>query len=191
MVEQESKLFWKEMYRGENDLYVKLLENVFYGSFFLGAVPRLDIDKSLPRLELLVIAPTQEDSMDHWTNASTHLESLIKAISFMGFEVSLDHSMFANEAKMDVLPSMIIRVHDTVKHWSAELMSRVQEYIGFYLSRYAQGKKIQGIKVRPFTKQELELLYAELRRERELRAGGGDESKNFMKPDKNQGLLPN
>ena len=84
--------------------------------------------------------------------------------------------MFASEAKLDVLPGLVIRVHDTVKHWASELLSRVQEYVGYFLASYVNKKKVQGVKLRPFTRQELELLYGQLRRDRELRAGAAPSS---------------
>src|SRR5262249_18003575 len=62
---QAEKLFW-ETFRAESDPYVKMLDNVFYGSFFMGAVPRLDIEKYLPRLEMMVTSRTAEESGDPW-----------------------------------------------------------------------------------------------------------------------------
>jgi hypothetical protein len=79
--------------------------------------------------------------------------------------------MFGNKSKLDVLPALLIRVHDTVKHWAAELLSRVQEYVGFHLSRYVKGKRIRGVQVRPFTREELQMLHAQLRQERHVQAG--------------------
>jgi hypothetical protein len=64
-----------------------------------------------------------------------------------------------------------------VKIWAAELLSRVQEFIGYYLARYVKTKKFRGIKVRPFTRAELELLYSQLKRERELQAGASGAGK--------------
>ncbi len=168
---QEKKVFWETIFRPESDPYVKMMENVFYGSFFLGAVPRLDIDKKLPRLEVLVPAPTIEDSSNPWPSVLPHIDRLTSALKQNGFQVSAEHSMFKNDAQLDVLPELIIRAHDTVKHWAAELLSRVQEYIGYYMARYVKTKQFRGIKVRPFTRDELELLYSQLKRERELQAG--------------------
>jgi len=176
-LDQEKTVFWETLFRPESDPYVKMLENVFYGGFFLGAVPRLDIGKSLPRFEFLALAPTREDEGDPWPSAQPHLDRLLRALRQNGFDVAAEHNMFASDAKLDVLPSLIIQAHDTVKHWAAELLSRVQEYIGFYLARYVRTKKFRGIKVRPFTRDELELLYAQLRRERELQAGVANPSK--------------
>jgi hypothetical protein len=173
---QEEQHFWFTLFREENDPYVKMLETVFYGSFFLGAVPRLDNEKNLPRLEFLVPGPTREGGDSPWGSANTHRDRLIAALRQNGFDVSAEHSIFGNRAKLDVLPSLLIKVHDTVKHWAAELLSRVQEYVGFHLARYVKGKKLRGVKVRPFSRDELELLHAQLRQEREFQAGASERS---------------
>ncbi|MCI0408112.1 MAG: hypothetical protein L0191_06020 [Acidobacteria bacterium] len=174
---EEKKVFWETLFRRENDSYVKMLENVFYGGFFLGAVPRLDIDKSLPRFEFLVPASTRDTDPDLWNSMWAHLGRLIKALQQNKFEVSAEHRLFKSEAKIDVLPSLVIRAHDTVKHWAAELLTRVHEYIGYYLARHVKTKKLRGIRVRPFSRDELELLYSQLKQERELQAGARKETK--------------
>jgi hypothetical protein len=168
---QEARHFWEDLFRGENDPYVKMLENVFYGSMFVGAVPRLDNEKNLPRLEFLVPAATHDRDGLPWPSANAHRDRLISAIHQNEFDVSNEHSMFDDRAKLDVLPSLLIRVHDTVKHWAADLMSRVQEYVGFHLARYVKQKKIRGVRVRPFTRGELEMLHTQLQQEREAQAG--------------------
>jgi hypothetical protein len=168
---QEQRHFWETLFRGENDPYVRMLDTVFYGSFFLGAVPRLDNEKNLPRLEFLVPASTRESDGAPWANSSVHRDRLISALHQNGFDVSAEHSMFGNKAKLDILPALLIRVHDTVKHWAAELLSRVQEYVGFHLARYVKAKRIRGVKIRPFTREEMEMLHAQLRQEREFQAG--------------------
>lgn len=164
--------FW-EGFRGENDPFVQMLRNVWYGSFFLASVPRLDFEKYLPRIEFLTPHPLEDPGAALWDTVSAHCGRLLASLKLMGFEVSAEHTMFEHESKLDVLPALIIKVHDTVKIWATELLSRVQEYIGYHLSRYIRQKSFQGIRVRPFTKAELELLYQQLRRERELRAGAG------------------
>ena len=137
----------------------------------MGAVPRLDLEKSLPRLEFLVPSPTSEDSIEPWEAAARHRQRLVKAIRQTGFQVSLEHSIFNSKAKVDVLPSLLIRAHDTVKLWATELLSRVQEYVGYYLARHVRNKKFHGVKVRPFTRDEFQLLYSQLKDERDLKAG--------------------
>ncbi len=168
---QEKRMFWESHFRPESDEYIKLLKNVYYASFFMGAVPRLDIEKSLPRLEFVVCSSTAEDSGDPWPTVVPHRDRLIEALRQVGFEVSAEHTMFQSKGKIDVLPKPLIRVHDTVKLWAAELLSRTQEFVGYYLARYVKTKKFRGVKVRPFNKAELEMLYSQLKRERELRAG--------------------
>jgi len=170
--DREQRLFW-DTFRRENDPYVKMLENVFYATFFLGAVPRLDIGTSLPRIEGLVTASTGSTE-DPWPVANRHRDRLLTALQQHGFDVSAEHSMFRSDAAIDVLPRLSIRAHDTVKLWAADLLARVQEYVGSYLARYVNTKKFRGVKVRPFTRDELKILYDQLKRERELQAGTGE-----------------
>jgi hypothetical protein len=174
-LDPEERHFWFTLFREENDPYVKMLESVFYGSFFLGAVPRLDNEKNLPRIEFLVPAATRESGESPMESANVHRDRLIAALRQNGFDVSAEHSMFGNKAKLDVLPALLIRVHDTVKHWAAELLTRVQEYVGFHLARYVKHKKLTGVQVRPFNRAELEMLHAQLRQEREFQAGAADQ----------------
>jgi len=170
-VDQEKRIFW-ESFRPESDPYVRMLDHVFYCGFFLGAVPRLDLEKNLPRLEVLVTSPTDESKEDPSPAALAHVTRLIAALQQNGFEVSAEHNMFQDKAKIDILPALVIKVHDTVKHWAAELLSRVQEYVGFLLARHVTTQKVRGVRVRPFTRSELERLYSQLKQERELQAGG-------------------
>jgi hypothetical protein len=169
-----SRLFW-ETFRRENDPYVKMLDNVFYATFFVGAVPRLEVDKHLPRIEILVPAATTAGE-DPWPAAARHRDRLLAALQQNGFDVSAEHTMFRSDAAIDVLPRLLIRAHDTVKQWAADLLSRVQEYVGYYLARYVRTKKFRGVKIRPFTRDELTLLYEQLSRERELQAGASSDT---------------
>jgi hypothetical protein len=168
---REEMLFW-ETFRPDSDPYMKMLGGVFFGNVFVGAVPRLDIDNSLPRIEFVVPAETPETSSPPWAVANEHRDRLLAALKESQFQVSAEHQMFHDTGKIDVLPVPIIRVHDTVKLWAAELLSRVQEFLTFYLARYIKSKRGRRVKIRPFTKAELELLYVQLKQERELRAGG-------------------
>jgi hypothetical protein len=86
--------------------------------------------------------------------------------------VAAEHNMFDSKAKLDVLPSLLTRVHDTVKHWANDLLSRVQEYVGFYVARYVNAKRLRGLTIRPWHRSEFSLLYDTLRREREAHSGG-------------------
>lgn len=167
---EEEKYFWSN-FRGERDVYVQMLQNVWYSSFYLGAVPRLDIEKFLPRMEFAVMSPVEEDGKFPKKEVDKHRSLLLSAIKSMGFEVSSEHSMFASVAKLDVLPALLIRVHDTVKIWATELLSRVQEYIGYHLARMAKTTSIGGVRVRQWKKAELESWARQLRRERDGQAG--------------------
>ncbi len=183
----EQTLFWQEFFRGEHDPYVKMLENVYYGSFFAGTVPRIDnVGKTLPRFEFLVPTPTAEGGGSFWPVAEPHLSRLLTALKQNGFDVSLEHSMFADKGTMDILPTILIKAHDTVKVWGQDLISRVHEYIGYHLARYINTKKIKGIQIRPFKKEELELLYTQLKRERDLKAGSGTQRSKSMLENKNE-----
>ena len=179
-LDQEKRWFWEAYFRPQSDPYVKMLDNVFYANFFLGAVPRSGTGEKLPRFEFVAPAPTKEEGEDPWPNVQPLLSRLIGAVRQNGFEVSDEHSMFKSELRIDVLPSLLIRVHETVKLWAADLLNRVQEYVGYQLSRAVNNRKFRGVKVRPFTKSELELLYSQLKQERELQAGFPNPSKKML-----------
>jgi hypothetical protein len=112
-----------------------------------------------------------ESKPENWKGIATHCDRLISAIAQDGLDVSAEHTMFASKDKLDVLPRLLIRAHDTVKYWAAELMTRVQEYIGYYLSRHAQSKGFKGATMRPFTANELRLWWRSLKDERDTQAG--------------------
>ena len=88
--------------------------------------------------------------------------------------------MFESGLRIDVLPSLLIRVHEMVKLWAADPLNQVHEYVGYQLSRAINNRKFRGVKVRPFTKNELELLYSQLKRERELQAGISNPSEKML-----------
>jgi len=169
-VRDEDRLFWSG-FQGPADSFVKMLREAQYGSFFLAAIPRLDSSNMLPRFELFVPARTAENDPLPWVVATRHAQRLLAAIQAVGWDVAAEHAMFLEEPKLDVLPRLLIKAHDTVKIWAAELLGRVQEYVGYQLARYTKTKRMRGIQVRPFTRAELEALYAELRKERERQAG--------------------
>ena len=167
----ESTLFWRDNFRGSADSYVQMLDNVWYGSFFLGAVPRLDAERYLPRMELLVPASTAENGSASIDATRHHLKRLLGALEQQGFEVSLEHSMFRARSFVEILPRMIVKVHETVKIWAQELMSRLQEYVGTVLSRYVRDKQMRNLRVRPFTRNELQVLLEELKENRRRMSG--------------------
>jgi hypothetical protein len=157
---------------------VQMLKNVWYGSFFFGAVPRLDAERYLPRVEMLLASPTLEGGSDSLKAADSHCTRLLEALTQNGFEVSLEHSMFKDRSYVEVLPTLLTRVHETVKIWAQELMSRVQEYVGNVLSKYVKGKQMRNLRVRPFSRAELKVLLGELKQKRKELAG--DTSRNVI-----------
>lgn len=170
-LDQEKAHFWMELFRPGHDPYEQMMEHVSYAGFYLGCVPRLDGDKHLPRVEFIVNGSNAENDRMDWHQVDSHRERLTGALKQNDFQVAAEHNMFGSKFKLDVLPSLLTRVHETVKVWAEDLLSRVQEYVGYYIARYVQSKRLRGIGVRPFTREELELLYKSLKRERDARAG--------------------
>jgi hypothetical protein len=131
----------------------------------------LEVERYLPRIEFIVPAdvygsPTPEPVARH------HLERLCAGLRQTGFEVSAEHSMFRDVTSLEVLPELVARAHDTVKTWAQELLARLDEYLVGIIGRHIQAKRSRGIRVRPFTKEELRTLHQSLEDERR-RLGGG------------------
>jgi len=157
-----------------------MLQKVWYAGFFIGAVPRLDADRFLPRIEVLVPESNEEKGFESMIAAASHLQRVLEGLQQDGFEVSLAHSLFKDRSFVEVLPVLLIRVHDTVKIWAEELMSRVQEYVGNVLSQYVRQKRIRGIRVRPFKREELKILLDDLESNRKRLAG--NEERKTLEP---------
>jgi hypothetical protein len=170
-IEQPEDTFWID-FLGAQDPFLKLLENAWYAYFFLGAVPQLDQKQALPRFEALVAATTAE-SGEFRQEASTSCNKLIDALKVTGFDVSAEHAMFDAKGWIDVVPRLLVEVHYTVKIWAAELMSRVQEYVGYHMSRYIKGAH-RGIRVRPWRRAELQAWATQMTEERRRQAGDTD-----------------
>ncbi|HVV00232.1 MAG TPA: hypothetical protein VHH88_02650, partial [Verrucomicrobiae bacterium] len=170
-------------FRGEKDPYVQMLQNCWYASIYLGCVPRLDLNNVLPRCEFILPVPTEETGAFAAKEIPAHLRRIIVALRTVKFDVSADHSMFQDLLKIDVLPSLLIRVHETVKIWAAELASRVNEYIGFYISRHVGAGARRGVRVRPWTANELKSFARQLQAERNLQAGDGNRPEQLPEPN--------
>lgn len=170
-LDPEKAMFWMEYFRPGHDPYVQMMDHVAYAGLYVAGVPRLDGDKHLPRVEFIVNGSNRESDPREWAHVMAHRDRLLSALKQNGFEVSAEHSMFGSKFKLDVLPSLLIQVHDTVKIWAADLLSRVQEYVGYYIARYVHSKRVRKLGVRPFTRDEYELLYNLLKRERDAMAG--------------------
>ncbi len=63
-----------------------------------------------------------------------------------------------------------------------ELSSRVNEYIGYYISRHVGSGARRGVRVRPWTATELKSFAIQLQAERNLQAGVGNTAPNQL-PD--------
>jgi hypothetical protein len=107
-----------------------MLRTVHYANVFVASVPRLDNDVVLPRLEALVVWPTDEDSESPWPAAERSVTASLSAIRTVDFDVAAEHDMFSDRPILDVLPALLISTHELVKTWALELVGRVQEYVG-------------------------------------------------------------
>jgi hypothetical protein len=160
-----------DKFRGENDPFVQMLNNCWYAACYIGCVPRLDLNNVLPRSEFVLPVATIESGEFPVADVQRHLDRLVAALRTVKFDVSAEHSMFQTLLKIDILPSILIRVHETVKVWAAELAARVNEYIGSYIKRHIGDRQHRGIRVRPWTAQELKHFALQLKTERDLQAG--------------------
>ena len=171
--------FWQD-FRGSADPYVQMLRNVAYATCFIAAIPRLEVERYLPRIEFIV--PTDVyGTPDPSKVADHHLERICAGLAQTGFEVSAEHSMFRDVSTLEVIPELVARVHDTVKTWAQELLVRVDEYLAAIIGRHIQAKRSRGIRVRPFTKEELRVLHQSLEDERR-RLGGGTAPRRMLNP---------
>ena len=106
----------------------------------------------------------------------------MEALKLVDFDVAKEHSMFAAKGWIDVLPSLLVQVHYTVKVWATELQARVQEYVGEHLIRYLKGKH-RSIRIRPWKRAEIEAWLTQMTDERRRQAGGSnrnDQSGNIL-----------
>jgi len=171
-VENPEDAFWCDDFRGKHDSYIQMFENAWYANFFLAAVPRLDQKQSLPRFEVLVPSQTMEDG-EFDPNGLERCNKLMDALKLDNFDVAKEHSMFDAKGWIDVLPSLLVKVHYTVKIWATELQARVQEYVGEHLIRYLKGKH-RSIRIRPWKRAEIEAWLTQMTDERRRQAGGGN-----------------
>jgi hypothetical protein len=163
-------VFWQS-FRRDKDFYVQMLKNVWYAGFYLGALPRLDRKEMLPRMEFIVPRSTREEGEFPTDDITPYFNRLMSALRKQGFEVSNEHDMFGNAGKIDIQPSLLIAAHDTVKIWATELLSRVQEYVGYHLSRYLKRGGAGKVRIRQWKRVELEAWVQQMKDERNRQAG--------------------
>jgi hypothetical protein len=169
-------------FRGESDPYLQMLRNCWFVNLYVGCVPRLDLNNVLPRTELILPFRTDEVG-DFPPDANRRLERLLRGIKTVGFDVAAEHNMFQDAPKLDILPSIVIRVHDTVKIWASELMARVNETIGYYVRKRFGDSGFKGVRVRRWTPAELRQWARQMQAERNLQAGVSPDSKSTGKVD--------
>jgi len=166
----DAKWFWSN-FNDEGDPYLQMLRHVWYANFFIGCFQRMETERALPRFEFLVTYPMKEESPFPDSEVKTHLSRLLQALKKMGFEVAAEHTHFDSPFKIDVLPTILIQAHDTVKTWATVLLSRVQEFIGYQLSKVNQSWKYKGLRVRKWTAGELEQWVHQMQLKRDIEAG--------------------
>jgi hypothetical protein len=113
-------------------------QNCWYAGFYVGAVPRLDLNNVLPRCEFIILPVEISEEVFPGGEVATHLlKQLLIVLTTARFDVSADHhSKLQDLLKIDILlPSLLIRPHETVEIWASELAARVKDYIRFYISR--------------------------------------------------------
>jgi hypothetical protein len=169
--------FWKD-FRGEHDPFVRMLENAWYASFHLGAVPGLDQKQTLPRMEVLAVGPTVDDGSPFHPVVAKNCDKFLDALKSTGFSVSADHAMFGASGWIDVLPRLLVDVHYTVKVWASELQSRVREYIAFHVRQHLRSRSARGVSVRQWKPAELKAWASRMTEERRQQAGSKPAIKN-------------
>lgn len=170
------RIFW-EQFRPESDPFLRLLDRAHFASCFVAFVPRLDTNQVLPRIELLVAQSADESQPADWPQIAEHMGRVFRSFDDSGgFDVAAEHSMFTAPSKIDVLPRILVRVHDTVKVWAQDLTSRLQDYLGSLLADVVKDSRQRGrVTIRPFSRAELQLLLQQLRQSRELATLGAVE----------------
>jgi hypothetical protein len=163
--------FWQD-FRGAADPYVQMLRQVAYASCFIAAIPRLEVERYLPRIEFILPTEVYGEPAPQ-SAARHHLDRICAGLRETGFEVTTEHSMFRDVTTLEVLPELVARAHDTVKTWAQELLARLDEYLVGIIGRHIQAKRSRVIRVRPFTKEELRTLHKSLEDERRRLGGGG------------------
>jgi hypothetical protein len=173
------KTFW-ENFRDKADPYVQMLRKVAYANFFVAPIPRLEVERYLPRIEFMVTTDVYPDDMeqisDPHPSAQAHLKRALTALAESGFDVSLEHSMFRDRSTLEVLPELVSRAHDTVKTWARELTMRLEEFLGGIIGDHVQRGLSRGIKIRPFSRRQFEQLHQSLLDERNRIAGGSGQA---------------
>lgn len=168
MTEEDS--WWKSL-RVPGDPYLQLLEGVWYAGLYLGAFKRLERSETLSRLEFIVPHKTVEEGGFPEETCGFHLGRALTALKTVGFEVASEHAMFGDAGKIDLLPSILVRAHETVKTWARELRDRVSEYMDWHIAKYLQPG--ERVRLRPWKRRDLEMWIENMQDDRRKIAGTG------------------
>ncbi len=134
--------------------YSQMLDNVWFAGFYVSPGVALGKGQSLPRLELLINAPTGE-SHTFPAVVAEHRERLFTALATTGFSISQDHDLFGGAGLIDFVPTMLQRAHETVSGFARDMKARAGEYLDRLLVREIGSRKKQNVRVRPWKPEEL------------------------------------
>lgn len=160
---------WWRTLRGNGDSYIQMLRNVWYAGFYLGAFRRLDSSESLSRMEFIVPHSTEEVGGFPDATCQDHLYRTLAALNTVGFQVDNEHAMFGAAGRIDLLPTILVRSHEAVKNWGKQLRDRVSEFMDWQLAKYLKAGQKRHVKIRPWTRAELEAWVDAMQQERRLK----------------------
>lgn len=166
--------WWRQELRVPGDPYLQMLRNVSYAGFYVGACREVDRSEQLTRMEFMVVSSTEEQGGFPQEAIDDHLNRTMVALRKVGFDVAKEHAMYDAAGHIDLLPKLLIRAHDTVKHWAKELRDRVSEYMDWQLVKYLKSSERRSVRLRPWTRREFQAWSDAMQRERRLAGGDGD-----------------
>jgi hypothetical protein len=134
--------------------YAQMLDNVWFAGFYATPGVALGKGQALPRLELLINAPTGE-KRGFADVVAVHRDRLLTALATTGFSVSQDHDMFGGAGMIDFVPTMLQRAHETVTGFARDMKMRAGEYLDRLLAREIGVRRKQNVRVRPWKPEEL------------------------------------
>lgn len=135
--------------------YSQLLDNVWYAGFYSTPGVSLARGQSLPRLEIMIPAPTGNEG-GFPAVVADHRQRLLTALATTGFSVSQDHDIFSSAGVIDFVPSLLQLAHEIVGGFARDMKLRAGEYLDRLLSREVSGRRRQNVRVRPWKPEELQ-----------------------------------
>lgn len=160
--------WWRTGLKVPGDPYLQMLRNVSYAGFYVSACKETDRSEQLTRMEFMVVSATAEEGDFRENDIYPHLHRSISALRKEGFDVAKEHAMYDAAGRIDLLPRILIRAHDTVKTWARELRDRVSEYMDWQLAKHLKSSEKRSLRVRPWTRREFQAWNDAMQRERRL-----------------------